>query len=118
VANVAERTLLLDSDGCMLPLVIAGQADMSPAQWRDMREKLIRHDAALGSQMLRRLTHVKNERGPNGSVATALFHSFSYCAQGHNEAKVFKGRHCDRSGILLCVRWDLATALAYAISRR
>ena len=43
----------------MLPEVIADQADVPPAEWGDMRENLIRHDPALGSQMLHRSTHVE-----------------------------------------------------------
>jgi hypothetical protein len=40
----------------MLPEIVTGQANVSPAQWPDMREKLIRHDPVLGSQMLHRST--------------------------------------------------------------
>ncbi|SCZ00130.1 Transposase (or an inactivated derivative) [Microvirga guangxiensis] len=48
-----------------------------------------------------------------GSVANPLFQSFSYCSFGSGmEGSVFKGRHFDRSVILLCVRWYLAYSLS------
>jgi hypothetical protein len=48
-----------------------------------------------------------------GSVANLLFQSFSYCCLGsETEGYVFKGRHFDRSVILLCVRWSLAYSLS------
>jgi transposase-like protein len=38
-----------------------------------------------------------------------LFQSFSYCSLiSRAEGSVFKGRHFDRSVILLCIRWYLA----------
>jgi hypothetical protein len=43
----------------MLPEIVAGQADVAPAQWCDMLEKLIRHDPALRSQMLYLWAHVE-----------------------------------------------------------
>jgi putative transposase len=48
-----------------------------------------------------------------GSVANRLFQSFSYSSLGSGtEDAVFKGRHFDRSVILLCVRWYLAYNLS------
>jgi putative transposase len=48
-----------------------------------------------------------------GSVANVLFQSFSYCSPSSGaEGSVFKGRHFDRSVILLCVRWYLAYNLS------
>ncbi len=48
-----------------------------------------------------------------GSVANFLFQSFSYSVLGSAmEGGVFKGRHFDRSVILLCVRWYLAYNLS------
>jgi transposase-like protein len=42
-----------------------------------------------------------------------LFQSFSYCFAGSGtEGGVFKGRHFDRSVILLSVRWYLAYSLS------
>jgi transposase-like protein len=42
-----------------------------------------------------------------------LFQGFSYCSLGSGaEGSVFKGRHFDRSVILLCVRWYLAYNLS------
>jgi hypothetical protein len=42
-----------------------------------------------------------------------LFQSFSYCFLGSaTEDGMFKGRHFDRSVILLCVRWYLAYNLS------
>jgi transposase-like protein len=42
-----------------------------------------------------------------------LFQSFSYCSLSSvTEGGVFKGRHFDRSVILLCVRWYLAYSLS------
>jgi putative transposase len=48
-----------------------------------------------------------------GFVANALFQSFS-CRAGFSVAEggVFKGRHFDRSIILLCVRWYLVYSLS------
>jgi transposase-like protein len=46
-------------------------------------------------------------------VANTLFQSFSYCSlSSAMEGGVFKGRHFDRSVILLCVRWYLAYNLS------
>jgi putative transposase len=48
-----------------------------------------------------------------GCVANALFQSFSYSLPGFwEEGGMFKGRHFDRSVILLCVRWYLAYNLS------
>ena len=48
-----------------------------------------------------------------GFVANYLFQSFSYCSLGSGTVGgVFKGRHFDRSVILLCVRWYLAYNLS------
>ena len=48
-----------------------------------------------------------------GSVANSLFQSFGYCGLvSVAEERVFKGRHFDRSVILLCVRWYLAYNLS------
>jgi transposase-like protein len=42
-----------------------------------------------------------------------MFQSFSYCSLiSRAEGGVFKGRHFDRSVILLCVRWSLACSLS------
>jgi transposase-like protein len=44
---------------------------------------------------------------------TFLFQSFSYSLLGFREEHgMFKGRHFDRSVILLCVRWYLAYNLS------
>jgi hypothetical protein len=46
---------------------------------------------------------------PSGCVANILFQSFSYYSSGSaTEGGVFKGRHFDRTVILLCIRWYLA----------
>jgi transposase-like protein len=48
-----------------------------------------------------------------GCVANVLFQSFSYSHLGfREEGGMFKGRHFDRSVILLCVRWYLAYYLS------
>jgi putative transposase len=48
-----------------------------------------------------------------GCVAKILFQSSSYYSLGSaTEGGVFKGRHFDRSVILLCVRWYLAYSLS------
>jgi hypothetical protein len=48
-----------------------------------------------------------------GCVANVLFRSFSYSLLGFiEEGSMFKGRHFDRSVILLCVRWYLAYNLS------
>jgi len=48
-----------------------------------------------------------------GSFANILFQSFSYDSlSSATEGGVFKGRHFDRSVILLCVRWYLAYNLS------
>jgi transposase-like protein len=50
---------------------------------------------------------------PPGSVANHLFLSFSYCSlSSAMKGGVFKGRHFDRSVILLCVRWYVAYNLS------
>src|SRR3712207_4239422 len=49
----------------------------------------------------------------DGCVANILFQSFScYSLGSATEGGVFKGRHFDRSVILLCVRWYLAYNLS------
>jgi len=52
-------------------------------------------------------------RGASTHVANFLFRSFSDCSLGSGtEGGVFKGRHFDRSVILLRVRWYLAYNLS------
>jgi putative transposase len=49
----------------------------------------------------------------DGICRNNLFQSFSYCSPGSGtEGSMFKGRHFDRSVILLCVRWYLAYNLS------
>ena len=67
------------------------------------------HDNAVATEIEKRLGH--------GSAfwlcRNNLFQSFSYCARVQlTEGSVFKGRHFDRSVILLCVRWYLAYNLS------
>jgi hypothetical protein len=52
-------------------------------------------------------------RPPGGSVATICFRvSATVPGVTVAEAMVFRGRHFDRSVILLCVRWYLAYNLS------
>jgi hypothetical protein len=70
-------------------------------------------DAAFGHHLFQVPETEAVSEIPSGSVANPLFQSFSYEGTGsETEGGVFKGRHFDRSVILLCIRWYLAYNLS------
>jgi transposase-like protein len=76
----------------------AGLVDLLGWNWT--RERRLRPEHARGQHL-------------GGFVANTLFQSFSYDSlSSATEGSVFKGRHFDRSVILLCVRWYLAYSLS------
>jgi putative transposase len=67
--------------------------------------------SATGEVLIRR--RVRRGQVLKGICRNNLFQSFSYCSPGSGtEGNMFKGRHFDRSVILLCVRWYLAYNLS------
>jgi putative transposase len=73
----------------------------------DLAEAIRRKDELYGTMPFLQMAKCK------GCVANFLFQSFRYCVEATvTEDTVFKGRHFDRSVILLCVRWYLAYNLS------
>jgi hypothetical protein len=67
---------------------------------------------ALIPKMAFTLGRARNGTSRKGSVARICFRVSANPALLSEESGVFKGRHFDRSVILLCVRWYLAYSLS------